>query len=300
MSGPSTPGAPVGAVVVHFGDPTPTLACLAALRADTSVGERRVVVVDNSGTLPPERLEGEELLRCLDNPGFGGGANRGVAALGDGPFAALVLLNHDVEVVPGFLAAAVQALASPQTGVAGGPLFLDHDGGRLWYAGGGVNFATGTVWQRTSPRRAAQARPAGFIPGAALAVSPAAWRRLGGFDPAYFLYGEDLDLCLRMRRRGFRLCFEPRMAAVHRLGAATGSARRSALYLEHLTANRLRPFRPLAYRLYLAALHTGYVGLRALWYTVGRRGRDGRTAARALVRGHTRALAGIARGPLVG
>lgn len=297
MKGVQSVAERVGVVVVHYGDPSPTMACLKALRSDESVPARQVVVVDNSAALAEGCLQRETLLRCPDNPGFGAGANRGVEALGQGPWSAIVILNNDVEVAQGFLAAATGALVDGRVGAAVGPLFLDRPGGRVWYAGGGVNFLSGTVRQSISPHDASRKRRVGFFPGAAFAVSERAWRELGGFDPAYFLYNEDLDFCLRLRRRGYTLMFEPAMAAVHRLGSATGSGRRSPLYLELTAANRLRPFRPLAYRLYLALLHTGYVALRAGWYCLGGRGRQGREGARALVRGHLRALSRIGLGP---
>ncbi len=120
--------------------------------------------------------------------------------------------------------------------------------------------------QATSAGAAGRARTVGFVPGAAFAVAAEAWRRAGGFDASYFLYNEDVDLCLRLRRLGWQLFFAPEMVAVHRLGAVTGSAARSPFYLEHMAATRLRPFRPLAYRLYLAAVHSGYAILRSLWY----------------------------------
>ena len=285
--------ADVGIVVVHFGDPAPTLACLAALRADRSTCLRRVTVVDNSGSLLDGDAVGTTVVRPGRNLGFGAGANAGVAALGPEPPPVLVVLNNDVEVTDGFLDAAAAALGRPGVGAAGGPLYLDRPGGALWYAGGGVNWLAGTVLQSRSAGAAGQARDVGFIPGAALALGGAAWREAGGFDPAYFLFHEDLDLCLRLRRRGWRLRFEPAMAAVHRLGATTGSGERSPLYLEELTATRLRPFRPLAYRLYLATLQTVYVALRALRWRLAGRGDAGRAAARALLRGHRRALATV-------
>ena len=67
------------------------------------------------------------------------------------------------------------------------------------------------------------------IPGAALALSPEAWRQVGGFDPSYFLYNEDIDLCLRLRRAKWRLVFEPDMACTHYLGECTFSRERSPL-----------------------------------------------------------------------
>ncbi len=284
-------------VVVHYGNPAPTAACMRALQADTSTGARRIVVVDNSGELPRDGFVAAETLRAGANLGFGSAANLGVAHLGAGPWNALVILNNDVEVGDGYLAAAREALARPGVGAACGPLYLDEAGDRLWYAGGGVNFLTGTVRQETSARLAGRERTVGFFPGAAFAITQKAWTAVQGFDPGYFLYNEDVDLCLRLRRHGYRLLFAPHMVAVHRLGAVTGSGGRSPFYLERMAETRLHPFRPFAYRLYLAGLHSGYVPLRALWH-LARRRPEGRQAARALLRGHARALAGLRRGPL--
>jgi hypothetical protein len=284
-----------GCVVVHYGEAEPTRACVAAIVADPSPVERVIVVVDNSGDLPEDAVAPARVLRCPDNPGFGAGANRGVAALGGGAWDAFVVLNHDVQVCGGFLASACRSLTAPGVGAAGGPVYLDEGRTRFWYAGGRVSLVTGTVRQSRSPRAAARARDVSFVPGAALAISPAAWAAVGGFDPGIFLYNEDVELCLRLRRHGFRLRFEPGMAAIHDLGAATGSQRRSALYLEHISRTRLRPFRPLALRLHLAALHTVYVTLRAAWHAV--QGASGRDEARALVRGHVEALKAIGRSP---
>lgn len=280
----------LGVVIVHFGSPQATTACVRSAVDDPSAVERRIVVVDNQGDLDAVALPaGVELLRSADNPGFGVGANRGVEQLTIGGSAAgYVVLNNDVELLPGFLAAAREALG-PGVGAAGGPLYLDRARRRLWYAGGGVSLATGTVWQRRSPSAAFRRRRVGFIPAAALAVARAAWEDVGGFDPGYFLYNEDVDLCLRLRRRGWRLLFEPGMQAVHHLGGATGSAGESALYLEQLTWTRLRPFRPWALRAYLALVHSGYNLLRCGALLL-RRGPGGRSVARAIARGHRAAL----------
>lgn len=279
-------------VVVHFGAPEPTLACLASVAADPSEIPRRVVLVDHSGTFAATPAEGVLLVSSPGNPGYGAGVNRGVAALGSESVAGVVALNHDVELAPGFLASAWEALGLPGVGAAAGPIFSDAERRRLWYAGGGIDWLTGTVRQSRSPALAGRPRPVGFLPGTALAVGGAAWQAVGGFDPGYFLYHEDLDLCLRLRRRGYRLFFEPGMSVVHRLGAATGSAHASPVYLEELTATRLRAFRPLAFRLYLAGLHTGWVTIRMAWHLAAG---GGRRAAAALLRGHRRALASVLR-----
>ena len=285
----------VGVVVVHYGDPVPTAACLAALRADRSACRRQVVVVDNAGDLSDGVADDATVVRPGRNLGFGAGASAGVEALGPEPPAAIVVLNNDVEVGDGYLDAAVASVGVPGVALAGGPLYLDRVGGTLWYAGGRVAWLTGTVRQSRSPAAARRPRDVSFIPGAAIAICSEAWQAVGGFDPSFFLFHEDLDLCLRLRRQGWRLRFEPAMAAVHRLGGVTGSARRSPLYLEHMAATRLRPFRPLVYRVYLAGLHTGFVAVRALAHRTVVGGKVGREAARALLRGHRQALATLLR-----
>jgi N-acetylglucosaminyl-diphospho-decaprenol L-rhamnosyltransferase len=283
----------VGVIVVHYGRVEPTLRCLESIHADTSPEARTVVVVDNHGNLDSKDL-GEEviLLPRPDNPGFGASANAGVSALpADLEMGAYLVLNNDVELHPGFMHAATTAL-SEEVGAAGGPVFDGYSEGELWYAGGEVSFLTGTVSQSRDPELARQRRDVGFIPGAAVALNPEAWRQVGGFDPGYFLYNEDIDLCLRLRRSGWRLVFEPEMSCTHFLGETTGSRVRSPLYLELLTRTRLRPFRPWPYRLYLSALHSLYNALRIIRLLLRHRTAAG-PYVKAVIRGHLHAVAEV-------
>lgn len=301
------PSKPLGVVVVHYGDPSPTLACLKSLLEDPSEVERRIVVVDNSAAKAPLSLapaqkqtqERVEILRCPDNPGFGAGANRGTEILfrsgqGAAAFAGLVVLNHDVVLAPGYLDAAARAISAPGVGAAAGPIHQGSFEGPLWYAGGGVRYLTGTVTQSSRAEDARKRRRVTFLPGAALAFNTDAWLETGGFDPRIFLYNEDLDLCLRLSRAGWALVFEPSMTTAHDLGSATGSGSLSPLYLRHLTATRFLPFRSTAYRLYLALVHTGWVALRSALLL--RHPTPG-PAIRALLHGHWEALATVFRRP---
>lgn len=282
--------AAVGIAVVHYGDPAPTAGCLASIEADSSRVERRVVVVDNMGNLEPGLLgDGVLLVRRKDNPGFGSSANEGLAALDPNQACSVwLVLNNDTVLRPGFLDAAVRALEDG-VGAAGGPIRDAADPRVLWYAGGGISPLTGTLWQSRSEEAAHMRREVGFVPATALAVAPLAFVEVGGFDPAFFLYNEDVDLCLRLRHAGWRLRFEPEMVCDHSLGGTTGSDARSPLYLENITRTRLLPFRPRAYRLYLAAVHTAYNMLRILGLTF-RHGHRSLPYVGAIVRGHWWAL----------
>ena len=284
-----------GVVVVHFGDPESTLRCVASVSEDPSEVERRIAVVDNSGNLEARRFDpGVTVVRRPDNPGYGAGANAGLAEIDrDQQCTLYVVLNNDTAILPGFLTAAAQAL-EVGVGAAGGPVRDATNPSYLWYTGGGINFATGTVWQLRSEVALKRRRDIGFIPATAMAVLPAAWREVGGFDPQFFLYNEDVDLCLRLRRTGWRLLFEPGMMCEHRLGGATGSDDRSPLYLENLTRTRLLPFRPWPYRLYLAGLHTAYNSVRVLGLGLRYGIRCGPYVS-AVAGGHLHALASVFR-----
>lgn len=299
----------MGVVVVHFGDPEPTRRCLEAILSDRSLAQPDILVVDNSGNFPAAYLpDGVERLPSADNPGFGEGANRGFRYLLEGAaLEYLLVLNHDVEIRPGFLDAACKTLEKEGVGAASGPIYsrrskapskegLSPGRETLWYAGGSIDFLTGTVRQETSPDALEKAREVGFLPGTALAMSARAFLEIGGFDPRFFLYNEDVDLCLRLRSRGFRLFFEPSMVSFHALGEATGSADRSPLYLENLTAGRLLPFRNRFHRAYLGALHTPYVLLRCA-NAVAKYGWASGSRISALMRGHARALVTIFKEP---
>lgn len=59
------------------------------------------------------------------------------------------------------------------------------------------------------------------ISGAYMVIRRAAWRQVGGFDPAYFMYNEDVDLNVRLRRAGWRVVFLPDVPIRHHLGASS-------------------------------------------------------------------------------
>jgi GT2 family glycosyltransferase len=283
-------GSGIGVVVVHFGDPALTSETLASVLDDPSSVPRTTVLVDNAANLPPGFAPHDvEVFQSTTNLGYGTGLNRGVERLHDlGSFRGYLCLNNDVTLMPGFLDAAATALCEDGAGAIGGPTYEDHERSRIWYGGGSVNFVLGAVRQDNTAEAAARKRTVGFIPGAAMVVNADAWRQVGGFDERYFLYHEDLDLCLRLRRAGWRLVFVPEMKAVHTVGGVTGSARRSPLYLEHMTRTRLRPVRPIPSRLYRAAVHSGWILARAA-AIIGRKDVEKSAKVLALLRGHAAA-----------
>jgi N-acetylglucosaminyl-diphospho-decaprenol L-rhamnosyltransferase len=201
--------------------------CLASLAAD-GLGGREVVLVDNGTTdgstaVASGRYPWVRVVETGGNLGFGMGANRGaVAASGE----VLTFLNPDARVLPGAIDTLLEALRrTPGAGIAGGGL-LDAAG--RWQPGAARFAPLGhllldTTLGRLPARLRRGPHRVDWVYGTFMAVRRDVFQHLGGFDPRYFLYGEDMDLCHRAARLGVRTIHVPLARAVH---GANVSARR--------------------------------------------------------------------------
>ena len=221
---------------------------LQALRSLRGSGADQVVVVDcgstdGSVTAVREQHPGVEVV-ALPNIGFGRGANAGVARTRT---ASVVVANADTRFVPGGAAALGAYLDAHHDVGAVGPLIRFPDG-RLQLSarafpsvGTAVGHALlGLWWPRNRWTRAYRLtdwdhqseRDVDWLSGACLALRRAAFDEVGGFDPAYFMFVEDVDLCWRLREAGWRTVFAPVTEVVHAIGGST-SSRRYRMIVEH-------------------------------------------------------------------
>src|SRR6185436_1509779 len=63
-----------------------------------------------------------------------------------------------------------------------------------------------------------------WVSGSCLLARKAALDAVSGFDEGFFLYEEDVDLCLRVRRAGWRILYTPRAVVMHHLGKSMDNA----------------------------------------------------------------------------
>jgi N-acetylglucosaminyl-diphospho-decaprenol L-rhamnosyltransferase len=77
-----------------------------------------------------------------------------------------------------------------------------------------------------------------WVSGSCMLVRRAAFDQVGGFDPGYFMYFEELDFCLRLARAGWRVVLEPQAVAVHHIGGSTSSAPYRKVINHHRSAVR--------------------------------------------------------------
>jgi len=214
----------VDVVVVTHNSAAHLDAALTPLLGARPVGAAQVasvVVVDNASgddSVARARHLGATVVAGRVNAGFAAGANRG-AATGSGQV--VLFLNPDASVEPDQLDRLVEDLdRHPGCGVAAAR--LEGPGGwqrTAWpfpSVAGAWREALG--WDRSDPRPAAGDIP-GFVVGACFLVRRDAFESLGGFDERFWLYGEEADLCRRMRDGGWSVRIAD--AVAHHVGGAS-------------------------------------------------------------------------------
>ena len=228
---------PPGAVVVNFNAGRHLVACVRSLRAE---GIERIVVVDNAsrdGSLEAAVAAdpGIEVVQTGANLGFGRAVNRGVATLtGD-----VLVMNPDAVVEPGAVKALEAVLdQEPDVGIVG-PRIENPDGtlypsARTFPAMGDAlgHAFVGLVAPRNRFTRRyrmldwdhAVAARVDWVSGACLLVRRTCFDALDGFDEAFFMYLEDVDLCWRAHRAGWAVAYEPAARVIHVQGVSTDLA----------------------------------------------------------------------------
>lgn len=224
-------------VVTHRADGL-VAACLASLAAQTRPPDEIVVVVSAAGrTLPNEDVpalpDGAKVVVLTDNPGYARACHEGAArTTGE-----LLLLNDDTVLHDGCLAT-LEAAWVGEGHVYQPRIRLAQDPSRLDNVGHGL-FLDGACWAlgRNGPDQPPQGVPGAFS-GAAALIPRAAWSATGGFDARFGAWAEDLDLSLRLLRRGITVLPVPDAVVDHHLGASYG--RTGAGKLRQLERNRVR------------------------------------------------------------
>lgn len=226
----------VGVITVSYGSGEVLKTFLSSLREHH--GDLPVVVVDNKpdheNVQSIAQRYGAQYVPISSNPGYGAGMNAGVRALELGvaahaPLDTYFFCNPDVRFIePAVGELATSLLSDPQAGSIG-PRLLNADGTvypsarNIPSIGTGVGHALfGKVWPSNPWSRAyknasdyASRRSAGSLSGAAVMVRRAVYEQIRGWDEAYFMHFEDIDLGWRIGRAGHTNVFEPAVSVEH-------------------------------------------------------------------------------------
>jgi len=254
MTTAAGPSQPIRAICVTY-NPGPELDDFAASLHRATNQPVELLLVDNgSRDSRPETVaarRGARVLRTGENLGYGRAANAGAAGA-DQPW--LLVANPDIVWEPGALDLLLAAAARYPRAGALGPALLNPDGTiypsaralpSLTLGIGHALFARlwpGNPWTRTYQRHQESAesteRSAGWLSGACLLLRREAFEQVGGFDPAYFMFFEDVDLGDRLGAAGWQNVYVPAAKVTHVGGTSWHERPARMISAHHASAER--------------------------------------------------------------
>ncbi len=219
---------PLGVVIVHYKQPELLVRCVESLRFSDYPALRIIVVDSASDPASLERLQarlpGVEWIASADNVGYTGGNNLGLARAMESGCEQILLLNADTEcIAPDFLRRLARFLErNPRVALAGPRVYLRSPGEVqntvLRYPSlyrNLLDWAGYRLFPRRYQRSGDRVRAAEMLNGVCVLLRAAAVRQVGAFDPRFFMYVEDADLALRLRRAGWQVAYVPVDSIVH-------------------------------------------------------------------------------------
>lgn len=194
----------------------------------TAYPKLQVIVADNASTdqsleFLAERFPEVPTIQLAENHGFAKGYNEALQQVKADYY---VLLNSDAEVTPGWLDPIIELMERDSTVAACQPKIKDQNrpeyfeyagasGGLLDYLG--YPFCRGRIFAITEKDQGQYEDTAEIFwaSGAAMVIRARLFHAVGGFDPDYFAHAEEIDLCWRLKRAGYKIMVRPRSTVFH-------------------------------------------------------------------------------------
>ena len=241
----------VSALVVSRNAKDELLQCLKSFFASADVPVEAIVVDNNSSDGSPAAVTDEfpqaTVLVQSKNLGYGRAANIGLERC-QGRF--VLLLSPNVRLDPQCVGRLADLLLTRPDAGAAGPRLLLPDGGRDPDARRAFPIPSTLFYQtvglsRLFPRSSRFGRHnMGHLPesdvhemdagtAACLMLRRSALDRVGFFDPRYFMFGEDLDLCYRLKLGGWKMFYVPTASAIHQVRPPSRERQRQISYERH-------------------------------------------------------------------
>lgn len=235
----------ISIVIVNYNSADYLMHCLSSIKAASTNLNFEIIVVDNNSTdddlhYVMEQFQNVEFIKLRENVGFGKANNIGVEkASGD----YILILNPDTILEEQTLDVMYHYMENnTEVGISGCKV-LNSDGSfqlacRRGFPTPWVSFTKLFGLQSLFPKSKLLARYnqtfrsidetyyIDSVIGAFMFIRKEIWDNVGGFDEAFFMYGEDIDLCFRVQKTGAKIAYIHSTSIIHHKGVST---RRSSI-----------------------------------------------------------------------
>lgn len=273
--------AKVAVVILNWKGKDDTLTCVRSV-LEATYAPLEVVVVDNASggddvaSFRAAFGDSITLIENAENLGYAGGNNVGLSHAFARGAAFAVVLNNDTEVRPNFIEPLVAAAErDPQVGIAGPKTYFRGRGTELYFAGGYVNWWSGTyghvgLGEQDGPAFSREGDTE-YVAGSCMLLTLRLFQTIGGIPEQYFLLFEDIEYNLAAQRAGFRTVYVPDSVILHEYSGTINQGLQKISYtrIYYSNRNRILFFRRNASRQYWpteALFFTFFEGPKRLAY----------------------------------
>jgi GT2 family glycosyltransferase len=266
----------VGIVVVAYNDFDLLNRCLDSIR-NSSYKQVEIIVVDNSthGEVGQGLASQTDVHyhKTKENLGFCGANNIGIReseALGTDH---TLLLNHDAILDTHSLSILMdRSKTLPDLGILTGKIYLFSEEKLLWYAGGYFSRLIGAGknlgFNEQDRGQYDVFCEVEYSTGCFMLIPNRVFAKVGRLEERFFMYLDDIEFCLRIRKAGLKVYYEPKATVKHDLGSGSELRKRPDYYLYFSIRNKPLVVRGEPYTLYLYFAMLAVAGIKFLQFLV--------------------------------
>ena len=221
----------VSVILVNYNGYEDTKECVISLLT-CGYSNLKIIIVDNASNINKAIYDEVikkpqcEILELEENIGFAGGNNKGIQLAKKYGTDYYLILNNDTIVRPGFLQPLLAiAKNDSQVGIVTGKILYYDDPGILWYGGGCYDDSLGEMKIRgIGEQDSEQYNKRELVPfatGCLWLLPNIVVEDVGYMCEDYFLYYEDADYCARVRKKGYKIVYEPMSVILHKESRTT-------------------------------------------------------------------------------
>ena len=259
----------VSIIILNWNGKEDTIECLESLK-NITYPNYEILIVDNGSTdgsteFFEKKYPSIEIIKNQENLGFAEGNNVGVYKVIERGTEYLLLLNNDTIVDPEFLTELVVVAESNERIGIVGPMIYFYDKKDVIQSFGskfikftGKIYTYGCGLQDKGQFNKTEEKE--LITGCVMLINKEVIEKIGCFDPVYFAYWEDVDLCTRTLKSNYKIVVTPKSKVWHKGSKSTGGYMNKNAYYYHVRNSIYYYYknRPKLYAIYIVYLLSIY------------------------------------------